>query len=295
MKRILNTISILALTCTALPATAQMVGSVGADLGYNLAREGDSGPWQDKADVASVRLNATGAWAVGNGFVLGADLDLRWDDFSGGGDFDDTEDPDWQYSLGLHGLKQLNDRTRVGVFASFGEQIPQDSDSGDAYDVWLVGLEGQTLLADNVLVFGQIGGGSKLSEGDDDDEGFKDGWVLRAGATWFASDKTAVALSVEHSRTQSYIDGDDPGRFWDVTLAGETRLPTQAPLLATYGISYSLFDSTDEGDDVEETRLFAGIKYLIGADSPRDRWVNGIAYGTPVTPLRASAWTEWAD
>ncbi|WP_300514001.1 hypothetical protein [Aliiroseovarius sp.] len=295
MKRIFTLATFLAGT-VALPAMAQtVVGSVGGDLGFNFVREADSPGSLDRADVASARLAADAAWQLGNAFLLGVGADLRWDDFSSTSDFDDDEDPDWQGQLAIHALRQLGDGSRAGVFATAGEAQSQGGAADETYGVWLVGVEGQTLLSDNVLVFGQLGGGDVLADGDGETEGFTGGYVARAGGVWFASDRTAVMASVEHSGTDKYIDSNDPGRFWDVTIAGETRLSTDKPLLATYGMSYTFIDSTDEGDNHGETRLFAGIKFLFGADSPRERWVNGIALGTPVTPLRASAWTEYVD
>ncbi len=53
--------------------------------------------------------------------------------------------------------------------------------------------------------------------------------------------------------------------------------------------------STDESESNDEIALSIGLKYVFGADTPRERWTNGIGYGGPRLPVRASAWTEYFD
>jgi hypothetical protein len=272
-----------------------VVGSIGLNIGVNRARAVNGGTSQQKETVNFWSLNGDVSFPVGPNFLVGLDATYRYDDFSSGGDFSDAEDPKSDMTATIRALYRFNPDTRAGVFLNYGEQTPQDGDSADAYDYYLVGIEGQTMLADDILIFGQAAVGDKVSDGQDVDEGFNGGLVLRAGTAYFLNDRTALILDLEYAAARNYIDSSDPGRFFGVAFGAETRLNVAAPLFLNYGVTFNNLSSTDEGEVMEELTFGVGLKYVFGADTPRERWTKGIGYGGPRLPVRASAWTEWAD
>lgn len=212
------------------------------------------------------------------------DANYRYDDF--GGDFDDDEDPQSEYTVGAHILRDFGGDTRAGILLAYGDTRPQDYDVEDSYDVYLVGLEAQTNLADNVMVYAQLGFGDKIRDVDTD-EGFNDGMFARFGMQYTYSESTTFTADFEMAGNQTYVDNNDPGRFFGITFSGETRLPTEMPLSANYYVRYDHLDSTDEGEAVDEIQAGIGIRYVFGSGST--------SIGTPRLPTRASAWTEWMD
>jgi len=51
----------------------------------------------------------------------------------------------------------------------------------NTYDVWIVGVEGQSFIAGNLRAYARVGYGFKGRDGDDDDEGFNDGIAAGLG------------------------------------------------------------------------------------------------------------------
>jgi hypothetical protein len=127
-------------------------------------------------------------------------------------------------------------------------------------------------------------------------EGFNDGAVVRLGATYFIAEHSALTLDLEYAEADPYIDGSDAGRFSSFGLSGETRLATDLPLYATYGVRKVRIDATTETDGVDEVQIGLGVKVLFGgAGSPREAARAGRTIGLPHLPGRASAWTEFID
>lgn len=118
---------------------------------------------------------------------------------------------------------------------------------------------------------------------------------MRSGLTYFMTDSNAINADFEFAGSRNYIDSSDPGRFYGFTLSQEFAVSQSMPLFAEYGVSYSHISGTDEGEQVDEWFLFAGIKYTFGQATVRDRWTNGLAIGSPRLPVRGSAWTEYID
>lgn len=291
-----------ALLMTLLPALAVSsfssaqglssgVGDVGLTFGYNDVTEDNDG----SAGVGFAVIDGSYSFFVGSGLLLGFDASYRFDDLASDPDFSDDEDPDTQSTLGAHALWSVGPDTRLGLFAAYGDTRMQDEILSNNYDYWLVGVEARHFVTDNVMGYAQLALGDKGRTGEDEGEGFNEGHVLRLGATYFLEDHSAFTLDLEYASADPYIDGDDAGRFYGVTLGGETRLRPNSPLMATYFVRYNKLDTTTENDVLEELQVGLGIKVLFGATSPRDAARAGRSIGTPYLPSRASAWTEFLD
>lgn len=267
------------------------VGEVGLTLGYNDVDDTET----QTAGVGFMVIDGSYSFAVGPNVLLGFDATWRKDYLNSDADFADDEDPDSQYTLGAHALWGLGADTRLGGFVAYGDTRMQDVARADNYDYYVVGLEARHFFNDDVMGYAQIGLGDKGRTGDDAEEGFSNGKVARLGATYFLGDRSAFTLDLEYATADPYIDGSDKGEFFGVTLSGETRLGTQAPVLATYHVRYDDIDGTTELDKVEELSVGLGIKIVFGADSPRAAARAGRSIGTPHLPGRASAWTEFID
>jgi hypothetical protein len=186
----------------------------------------------------------------------------------------------------------------VGAFLAYGDSRVQDLPGDRSFDYWLYGLEARHFVNDNLMLFGQ------LALGDDDDgdglfadsgEGFNSGRSLRLGGTWFSGDRSAFTLDIEYATADPYIDDTDAGEFFGVTLSGETRVAASMPLFATYSLQSNWLDATTEQVSVRETSLGIGIRYVFGADTPREAARAGRSIGTPELPGRASVWTLFND
>lgn len=273
---------------------AGIVGHVGAQVGANYAREVDgSGPEEDIAPHGVVDLSM--AYRSASGFTFGMEGALRFDHFGGtiAEFFADYEVPALQGVLALHALSG-QDGWRIGMFGQIGASLPVSYDWNDAYAYWLAGFSGQLFLADNVLVYKQIGFGNKLAGADSENEGFVRGMVLRGGMTYFASTALALNADFEFARSKNYIDSSDPGRHFGFSFGAQRQIG-QSGLFVNAEASYAIFNAPDEGDGIEEYAFALGVDYVFGAQSVRDRWVNGLAIGSPRLPVRAGAWTEWLD
>ncbi len=257
-------------------------------------REVDGGN-NDKATVGFGEIWGSVAFPFANGFIVALDADIRHDRYRKSSDFDDDEDPDFHFGGAVHALYNFTPDSRGGVFVSYNDTRSQGDPVSDAYNVWIVGLEGQSFIADNVMVYGQIGYGFKGRDGQDDDEGFNKGIAARAGAFYFMTDRTTLNLDVEFAGSENYIDSSDPGRFFGATLGGETQVAQNSPWFVNYYARYDHINSTDEGDHLDEWQIGLGVKYVFGASSAREAARRGKSIGTPRMPVRASAWTEYID
>ena len=271
-----------------------IVGHIGLSTGMNFVRE-TQGSSPDEGDIWFGALDASITVPLGASWLAAFDGYARYDDFQSEDDFDSDEDPDWEYMLGGHFLMNVAPDTRAGLFFGYGDTRPQDGDSSDAYDVWMIGFEGHHFLTEDLMVYAQLGYGFKGRDGDDDDEGFNEGLIGRVGAAYFMSERSTINFDLEMSGVDNYIDSDDPGRFFGVTLNYQYQLSETLPLYFSCFGRYDHINSTDEGDHVDEWQVGIGIKYVFGAGSQRDATRKGASIGLPRLPTRASAYTEYID
>lgn len=271
-----------------------IVGHIGLEGGLNNVIEADGGS-NDEATIPFSGLNASITLPTSNNFLMTVDGDIRWDDFGSTDDFDDNEDPEWQFNVGLHVLKQFNDDSRAGAFFAYGDTKSQNEPADDEYDVLMGGLEVHHFLYDGLMVYTQLGYGQKVRDGDQVNEGFRGGIVARSGATYFMSETSTINVDIEFANTHNYIDSSDPGRFFGATLAYETQPWEDSPILMSLFGRMDHYSSTDEGDAIDEWQLGFGLKYYFGAGSQVEAARKGASIGTPRLPARASAWTEYLD
>lgn len=273
-------------------------GQLGLALGINDATEADKGGSNDAATVFFIQPEASGGYRTGD-WMFALQGNYRYDDFGSSDNTDglsDDEDPEKQWTFTAHVLHDLDSKTRVGGFFQYGDTLPQDGDGDDAYDLYLIGAQAQTFLADNVVVFGQVALGDKNRDGGEATEGFNGGYVMRAGLGHFLSERTTLVFDTEFAGSRNYIDSNDPGRFFGVALSGETLYSDEAPLYVTYGVHYTHISSTDEGDNMDEIAASIGVAYRFGdSTTGRAQFTDGIGIGAPRLPTRASAFTEWVD
>jgi hypothetical protein len=247
-------------------------------------------------DFSFVSIKGSYSFPIGERLLLGFDADWRRANYSAAFGPALGEPPESQAQLGAHLLWSLNDDTRLGGFVSYGDTRMVDRPRDENYDYFLIGVEARHFFNDNLMGFAQLAAGDKVRDGDDAGEGFKNGAVVRLGATYFVADHSALTIDVEYAEASPYIDGNDDGRFTSVSFSGETRLATDLPLYATYSVSNVRIDSTTENDVVEELQVGVGIKVLFGkAASSRESFRAGRSIGLPTLPGRASGWTEFLD
>ncbi|WP_341368880.1 hypothetical protein [Yoonia sp. BS5-3] len=297
MNKMLLKCGTLALTLAAAThvAAQDLQGTVGLQIGANRVAEYDQ-PTPELSTVGAATLNGRFAYQPNDTMIYAGDFFLRYDDFANGtqGDFTDNEDPELRGQIGLQALYALTDATRAGGFFSYADQRSQSQDIADEYDTWLLGLTAQTDLSDAFLGYAQLAHGSN-TKGDDAGEGFNAGSVVRGGLVYFASDALIIAADLQLAGTPNYIDDDDLGYFNSFELMAEMQLGQSLPLTTEFGLRRSVITSSDEDDHLSEIEAFVGVNYNFGGASLTDKWRNGVAYGTPDLPARASAWTEWAD
>jgi hypothetical protein len=275
---------------TSAQGLSDGVGEVGLTYGLNNVDIS----FGDEGDVGFAEISGSYSFAVGS-VLFGFDAGYRFDDLASNPDFSDEEDPDNQYNLGAHLLFQVGPDTRLGGFLAYGDSRAQDVVLSDNYDYWLAGIEARHFIGDNVMGYAQFALGDKGRTGEDPGEGFNEGHAMRLGATYFVKDHSAFTLDLEYASADPYIDIVDAGRFYGVTLAGETQLGDRSPVMATYSVRYTKLDATTENQVLEEMQFGLGIKVLLGAKSPREAARAGRSIGTPYLPGRASAWTEFVD
>lgn len=278
------------------PALGQeLSGSIGLQIGGNRAVEYDRSD-REISTVGAAVLNGRLAYNTGGAMTYAGDFFLRYDDFTNGteDDFNDAEDPELRGQIGLQALYALTEATSAGAFVGYANQRSQADPLSDDYDTWLIGLTGQTDLSESFIGYAQVGYGDN-TQGDDNGEGFVEGSVARGGLVYIASQTTIVNVDLQLAGTPTYIDNSDAGYFNSFELSSEMQLSQRLPVSAEFGLRRSVVNSSDEDDHVSEIEAFVGLNFNFGGKSVADKWRDGIAYGTPDLPVRASAWTEWAD
>ncbi len=288
-------LAVAAFAGTASGGLAETFGGIGLGFGTTYSREiSDFG---DENTAVTATIAGEIGTRVAERWVLGLAGTYRRDerDYSCTDCFEADEDPQQQYTLALHALYDLSDTTRIGGFLDYGRAIPRDAPTSNEYDYVLVGAQAQHFVTDSLLMFGQIGLGDKVGNGQDSTEGFNDGIALRAGAVHLLPRDSYLRGDIEFAATHSYIDGDDRGRFLGASVEYGRRLGANSPLYLTAGLNLARFDSTTENDDLHDIEAMVGLRWTFGNTAYRDRWAKGIEIGTPRLPVRASGWTETLD
>ena len=274
--------------------TSGIVGHLGIFTGINSVREADGGNVDSgKLGFASIDGSITVPFA--NDWLISLDAYARHDDFEGQEDFDSNEDPEREYMLGVHLLRQFTPDTRAGLLLGYGDTLPQDHDIDDAYNVLMIGGEVHHFFAEDLMFYAQLGHAFKGRDGQDDGEGFTGGLFARGGVTYFSSERSTINLDIEMAQSNNYVDSSDPGYFFGASVNSQYQLTESTPLYFTCFGRYDHINSTDQGDAINEMQVGIGLRYYFGADSPREAARKGLSIGMPRLPTRASAWTEYID
>jgi hypothetical protein len=242
-------IVVLAAASTALVATAAQAQTAGyAGANYAHGDLNPAGPGDQKTDSAQVE--GSGAWTV-NGVGLAVDGQIT--DVGGAGLQNQVD-----YALTAHvNTKVLGDNL-VGAFA--GAYSTTD------LTFWGVGLEGQTKLgADNVL-YGQVGYGSS------DDLGNPDVWAGRAELRHFYTDNFKVQGSVGYLHAKTDIVTFDA---WNLGVDGEYQF-AGTPWSVLAGYEYARSDKLDATDNT----VRVGARYTFGGASLKARDEAGADLGS---------------
>lgn len=265
--------------------------SVGISFGYeDLTEDGDTA---NASQTGFVELNGAIGWSFGNGMGLSLDGVLRGDQRPTSGDFDDDEFAASQFLLGAHLTRSFTPETTGGVFLAYGKTFEDDTVAADGnYDILMSGIEGHHVISDRLSMYAQLGYGMKVSDGQDDREGFVDGPLARFGGSYGVSDRTAITFEVESAMTFPYVDGDD-ARMFGVTLGGETALNTGMPLTASYFVRYANTDLMIQDRTVDELAVGFGLTYDFGGAESSSSAAADLT--VPRLPLRGLGWTEFID
>lgn len=216
----------------------------------------------------------------------------------------DTDVPDSQTRLSLQYSHSVAQGLRVGAFGVYTRSSLFGGDlQRTPYETIYGGVSAQYFLGNDFMVFGQAGIGDTVTyppdQSNTDPEGFDEGRFLRAGITWFPVDSTGLTFDFETAHAGVYQNGGsdaDSGDFTSVGLSGETVLPFEFPLMATYFVRRDFFQSA-AGPDLTATDLTVGVGFriLFGADTPRDSWQAGRLLDAPRLPARSVDWLEVLD
>jgi hypothetical protein len=272
------------------------VGHISVLGGLNGVRDNEDGQDNDE-NVGFLELDASFSFAATDDLSLVLDGNLRKDFFDGerfdlSAGPDDVESLDWQFMTGAHLLHNVGTSSRIGVLAGYGDSSNAED---EGYSVMILGLEGQTFIDESLMLYAQAGWGDKVS-GVSTDEGFQNGLFGRIGATFFVADHTALNFDAEHARVSRYVDGNDAGRFTQVSISGETMLPVgHGPISLLYHAGFNHVDTTTEGDTLKEFEFGLGLKFAFGASTPESAARAGASIGLPDMPIRASHLTETMD
>jgi hypothetical protein len=230
----------------ATAATAQTAGYVGAN--YEHSDFNPAGPGDQKTD--SAQLQGSGAWNVSG---VGVAVDGQITDVGGAGLSNQVD-----YALTAHvNTKVLGDNL-VGGFAG--------AVSTTNLTFWGVGLEGQTKLGAQNVVYGQVGYGSS------NDLGNPDVWSGRAELRHFYTDNAKVQASVGYLHAKTDIVTFDA---WNAGLEGEYQF-AGTPWSVLAGYDYSRSDKLDASNNT--FRL--GARYTFGGASLKARDEAGADLGS---------------
>lgn len=207
---------------------------------------------------------------------------------------DDEEDAQGLAMAGAHASWRNPDAGLLGVFAAVGQGF-NESDQDERRLGWMVGGEGQVYLGD-VTLYGQAGFADfAFEEGPDEIEGFVEGWLVRGVGRWFVGADSMIEGEVSYGETDTFIDGDDAGKFWNWGIEGKMRITEAMPLYGVVGYRGGFYDSTSEGDTLTDHVVFGGLTILTGAGSLRENDRRGATLDLPLLPGRAASVMQGLD
>ncbi|GAA5075619.1 hypothetical protein N0B44_09925 [Roseibacterium beibuensis] len=296
-------VPVSALVVAAASATAQDfgngVGYIGGGLSYGEVVENRS----PDSNVSYMPFYVEGQYSFpvyGMGFV-GAEGYFGYADWDESQADFDQDNPEREMRVALHYSHIVTPDLRVGGFAAYSRSaLVTDDLQREPYETIYGGIEAQYFLGDDFMVFGQAGLGDTFEFPPDqstgDPEGFRDARFVRAGVTWFPLDSTAITFEYENASADSFLNGgDDSGSFHSIGLSGETVLPMDIPLEVTYFARRDFYEISVGDVDLSDLTFGLGVRFLFGAETPRDSWQNGRLLTAPRLPARSVDWLEALD
>jgi len=266
------------------PAASSSFGFIGATVFYGSAL--NSSDSSSPYDALSYSVDGAYAFVLGNGAAIVADATVQISGYDDNITGNEPSQP--QYQASVHYLHPLNSGLILNAFAGYG--MAPFEDGNEDYQVGFVGGGAYYKTSDTLAVFGQAGYGTSFDEAAMSSGGFYNGVFVRAGVEFSGLGNTILRGEVEYASTEVYEDSSEPGDMWAVGISGETAIGAIENVVATYGVRHGFYDALNDSDDVAETSISVGAKYMFGGGSSQG--FADIGYvGTPYLPLRASFWT----
>ena len=263
-------------------------GYIGVNLSYS---SGIDEPSPTEYTSFSQGLEGAYAMPLANGAAVVVDGLIHFDNF-------DDPNPHWgtesvlQYQASAHYLHPLGDSLTLGGFAGYGLALFDETD--EEYQVGFVGASLFFDASDAISLFGQAGYGTSFDADAMDSAGFYNGYVIRAGVVYSGLSFATIRLEGEYASTEEYEDSSEPGEMWTVAILGESAVGASEKLVATYGVRYASFDALTDSNEMAETSINLGVKYMFGGGSI-DKFYDIGYVGSPYLPLRGSFWTPHMD
>lgn len=270
------------------PAASGSFGYIGATVSYGSAFNPSDSPSQN--DAVSYGIDGAYAFVLNGGAAIVADATVQISGYDISAVDNEVSQP--QYQASVHYLHPLNNGLILNAFAGYGMAPFEDSD--EKYQVGFVGGGVYYQTSQALAVFGQAGYGTSFDEAAMSSAGFYNGYFVRAGVEYSGLAKTILRGEAEYASTEVYEDSAEPGEMWTVGLSGETAIGSAGNIVATYGVRYGFYDALNDPDEVGETTISLGAKYMFGGGSSQ-RFADIGYVGTPYLPLRASFWTPEMD
>lgn len=270
-----------------LSGGVQAAGTVGfVDLSFGIS----GADVKDRKEVHAGFASLSGAVAIpagANGSVV-LEGEYRRDNHKGS--VVDGDDMEYQAQAGAHYLHDFSGK-KFGVFLAYAD-ADHDADN-EHYRTLFGGIEGIIGVSPTVTLYGQAGIGDRRDD-DQSSEGFNDGKFARLGAAYSGFANTLLKLEGEYGATDSYEDSNEEGRFWKLSLGGETGIAAVKGLAVTYGISHGVYDAKNDNNKVEENQIHVGIRYYFGGTTSAAALKAGLI-GLPSLPARSMSWVPALD
>jgi len=271
------------LTFNANAEEPVLSGSIGA--GAGIQHISNTETYADSGESTTTKYHGRISIPIAMGFTTQFDYD--YEDYNIGGNWA----PSAVKARTVHASYRQDGLGLIGAFYTDGEakvkNVGPSDENGSLY-----GLEAQYYLDDSITLYGQFGRGE--IEGDDG-EGFKNGKFYRGVARYFPTDDILLELDLAKARTPSYIDSNDKGRFKSLQIKGEMKLTADYPLYGYASYRLTKYDSTTEGDNLDDEVLMLGFNYRFGSSSLKHNDRYGATLDAPLTPFRATSFMEALD
>jgi hypothetical protein len=274
-------------------------GTLGIAAGAQYAAEtGDTDEFDSDVDIAEgtmFMMAGSGAVSIPLGQMMSLQLDGSNEFYNRA----DEEEDDANGAGVFGGHLSLRDPGMglVGIMGGVGQGTSMDSSSGGELGFFLGG-EAQAYFG-NLTLYGQVGYADfKADDDNPDGEGFVQGWFAGGEGRYFVSEDLMLYGNISYGKTDSYVDGDEPGDAWNWGAGGKMKVSNSMPIYLTAdyrGGRYYADDTPEAPDAIGEHTFLAGMSFLFGATTLYDNDRRGATLSSPMLPARASAWTEALD